>query len=46
MTTAELVLKNAHNHCGGIARASKIGFEVLGDKVEERSELGVSGAFG
>jgi len=31
---------------GGIAWASEIGIEVLGDEVEKGSELGVSGAFG
>ena len=31
---------------GGITGASEIGIEVLVDKVEEGSELGVSGAFG
>ena len=30
----------------GIARASEIRVEILGDEVEEGSELGVSGAFG
>jgi len=31
---------------GGIARASEIGVEVLGDEVEEGSELGLPGTFG
>ena len=30
----------------GIAWASEIGIEVLGDEVEKGSELGVPGAFG
>ena len=30
----------------GIARASEIGIEILGDEVEERGQLGVPGAFG
>jgi hypothetical protein len=31
---------------GGIAWSSEIGAEILGDEVEERSELGVPGALG
>ena len=30
----------------GIARASEIGIEILGDEVEERGQLEVPGAFG
>ncbi len=31
---------------GGIAWAAEIGVEILGNEVEEGSELGVPGAFG
>jgi hypothetical protein len=33
-------------HHGGIAWASEIGIEVLGDEVEEKGQLRVPGSFG